>query len=80
MEVLVAFWIPEGAPLLAVSALVHLAGTAAVGIWLVAVGAIVAETTVNRAVLPADWADTRVSILTVWVAKGAILLLVVIAA
>ena len=77
---LVALRIPEGAPLLAVSALVNLTGTAAVGIWLVAVGTIVAETAVDRAVLPANWTDARVSILTVWVAKGAILLFVVIAA
>ena len=80
MEVLVALGVPESTPLFAALALVHLTGTTTISIRLVAVCAIVAETCIVKAVLPADWADTRVSILTVWVAKGAILLFVVIAA
>ena len=70
-------WVPESTPLLAVATLVDLTGTATVGIRLVTVGAIITESGIVRAVLPADGADTRVSILAVWVAKGAILLLIV---
>ena len=77
VEALVALGVPERAPLLAVAALVHLAGTATISIRLVAVGTVIAEATVVRAVLPADGADSGEAILTVGVAKGAILLLIV---
>ena len=51
-------WVPESTPLLAVATLVDLTGTATVGIRLVTVGAIITESGIVRAVLPADGADT----------------------
>jgi len=58
MEAWVALHVPQGAPLFAVSALVHLTGATAISIRLVAVGTVVAEARIVRAVLPADGADT----------------------
>ena len=72
-----ALGVPQGAPFLAAHALVHLTSSTAIGIWLVAVGAVVTEAAVVWAVLPANWTNTRVSILTVGVAESAILLLVI---
>jgi len=66
---------PEVAPLLAVCALVDLTGAAAISIRLVAVGAIVAEAIIVRAVLPAHGANTTVARLAEGVAESAILLL-----
>jgi len=80
MEFLVTFGVPEGSPLLAANALVDLTCATAVSIRLVAVGAIVREAAIVGAILPADWADSRVALLTVGVAESSILLLVVIAA
>lgn len=58
MEVLVALGIVEVTPFFtAWSALMDLACTSAIGIRFVAVGSIVTETRVVRAVLPADWTD-----------------------
>ena len=57
MEAVVALGVPQGAPFLAASALVYLASTAAISVRLVAVGTIVTEARVVRAVLPADWSD-----------------------
>lgn len=76
MEVIMAFGVPKGAPFLASIALVHLSGTSAIGIRLVAVGSIIAEARVVRAVLPADGADSGESGLAVRVAESAILILV----
>ena len=67
MEVLVALGVPESTPLFAALALVHLTGTTAISIRLVAVCAVVAEACIVRAVLPADWTNARVAIFTVWV-------------
>lgn len=58
MEALVALGVPERTPLLAVATLVHLAGSTTVSIGLVAVGSVIAETTIVRAVLPADGTDS----------------------
>jgi len=77
VEAFVALGEPEGAPLLAVATLVNLAGTTTVGIRLVAVGTVITEAAVVRAVLPADGTDTGEAILTVGVAKGTILLLII---
>jgi hypothetical protein len=77
VEAFMALGVPEGAPLLAVATLVNLTGTTTVGIRLVAVGTVITEATVVRAVLPADGTDTGEAILTVGVAEGAILLLVI---
>jgi len=71
-----ALGVPEGSPLL-VATLVNLTGTTTVGIRLVAVGTVITEAAVVRAVLPADGTDTGEAILTVGVAKGTILLLIV---
>lgn len=76
MEVFMAFNVPEVAPLLAANALVHLASATAISIGLVAVGAIVTETLIMRAVLPADGTNSTVSLLTVSEAERTILLLV----
>ena len=76
MEVFMAFNVPEVAPLLAANALVHLASAAAISIGLVAVGAIVTETLIMRAVLPADGTNSTVSLLTKSEAERTILLLV----
>ena len=58
MEVLVALGIVEVTPFFtAWSALMDLACTSAIGIRFVAVGSIVTETRVVRAVLPADWTN-----------------------
>ena len=76
MEVFVALGEPHVAPLFAALALVHLASATAISVRLVAVGAIVTEALVMRAVLPADGADTRVALLAEGVAESAILLLV----
>jgi len=58
MEARVAVRVPKRAPLLAVTALVHLTGTSAISIGFVTVGAVIAEALVKRAVLPADRANT----------------------
>ena len=77
MEFIMALGVPEGAPLLAASALVHLASTSAIGIRLVTVGTVVAETTIMGAALPADGTNTDEARLAIRVAQGAILLLVI---
>lgn len=77
MEIIVALGVPEGAPLFAASALVNLTSSTTICVWLVAVGAVIAEACVVRAVLPADWANTTVAALAVRVAKSTILLLVI---
>ena len=77
VEALVAFGVPERSPLLAVAALVHLAGTATISIRLVAVGTVIAEASVVGTVLPADGSDARVTTLAIWVTEGAILLFVI---
>lgn len=74
MEALVAPRVPKGAPLLAAVAAVYLASTSAIGIWFVAISTIVTELLLMRAVLPADWADSRVSSFARVEAKGTILL------
>lgn len=76
MEVFVALGVPKGAPFFTTLALVNLAGATTVGIWFVAVCAIVTESLVVWAVLPADRANTRVALLAVGVAKGSILLFI----
>jgi hypothetical protein len=74
MEAFVALDVPEVAPLLAAwSALMDLTSASAIGIRLVAVGAIITETCVVWAVLPADWSDTAESILAVIEAESSIL-------
>jgi len=55
----------------------HLAGSAAICVRLIAVGTVITEASVVRAVLPADGSDARVTTLAIWVAEGAILLLVI---
>ena len=77
MEAIVALRVPERAPFFATTHLMHLTGSSAICVWLIAVGAVIAETSVVWAVLPADGSDTRVSTLAIWVAEGAILLLVI---
>mgnify|MGYP006922971080 FL=1 len=77
MEIIVALGVPEGAPLFASLALVHLTSSTAISVWLVAVGTVIAEACVVRAVLPADWANTAVAVLAVRVAKSTIFLLVI---
>ena len=75
MEAVVALGIPEVAPLLAAwAALVNLTSTSAIGIRLVAVGSIITETSVMRALLPADWTNSGVAILAVVEAKSSVLL------
>ncbi len=76
MEFVVALWIPKSTPFLAALALVNLTSASAIGIGLVAVGTVITEATVMRAVLPADGTDTGESVLAVGVAESAILLLV----
>ena len=77
MEAWVALDVPEVSPFLTVrSTVVNLTGTSSVGIGLVAVGAVVTECFILGAVLPADWAHTRVAFITVVVAESTILLLV----
>ena len=71
-----ALGVPQGAPLLAVRALVHLSGTTTISIGLVAVSSIVAEALVVWAILPADRPNTAIVRLTEWVAKRTILLAV----
>ena len=74
MEAIVALGVPEVAPLFAVrSALMHLTGASTVGIGLVTVGTVVAETGVMRAILPADWANAREAIFAVIEAEGTVL-------
>ena len=80
MEVIMALGVPERAPFFAASALVHLTGSTAIGIRLIAVGTVITEASIVWAVLPADGSDTRVSTLAVWVAKSSILLFVIWAA
>jgi len=76
MEAVVALGIPEVAPLLAAwAALMNLTSTSAIGIRLVAVGSIITETSVMRALLPADWTNSGVAILAVVEAKSSVLLL-----
>ena len=76
MEARVALDVPEVSPFLTVwSTVVNLTGSSSVGIWLVAVGTIVTELFTCGAVLPADWANTRITITTVVIAEGSILLL-----
>ena len=77
MEVLVTRGVPEGAPLFAASALVHLTSTSTVSIGLVAVSAIIAEAGVRGAALPANGTDAIVARLTVGVAKSSVLLFVI---
>ena len=79
MEAVVALGVPKGAPFLAATALVNLASTATIGVRLVAVGTIVTELRVVRAVLPADWANSTEATLAVGVAEGTILLLIICA-
>ena len=74
MEVLSANRVPEGAPFLAVVALVGGAATTSIRLWFVAVSAVIAE--LFRAVLPADGTDTIVVIAALGIAERAILLLV----
>lgn len=74
VEVFTALGVPEKAPLLAVIALLGGTCTTAVAVRLVTEGAVVAELT--RAVLPADRADTVVTIAAPWVAKCTILFFV----
>ena len=74
MEAVVALGVPKGAPLLAAAALVNLASTATIGVRLVAVGTIVTELRVVRAVLPADWTDAGEAILALVEAESSILL------
>ena len=77
MEARVALDVPEVSPFLTVwSTVVNLACTSSVGIGLVAVSTIVTECLILGAVLPADWAHTRVAFITVVVAESTILLLV----
>ena len=77
MEAWVALDVPEVSPFLTVrSTVVNLTGTSSVGIGLVAVGSVVTECFILGAVLPADWAHTRVAFITVVVAESTILLLV----
>ena len=56
-----------------------MASTATIGVRLVAVGTIVTELRVVRAVLPADWANSTEATLAVGVAEGTILLLIICA-
>ena len=77
MEAWVALDIPEVSPFLTVwSTVVNLTCSSSVGIRLVAVGSIITECFILGAVLPTDWAHTRVAIITVVVAEGTILLFV----
>ena len=76
MEAFVALGVPEGAPLLAVSTFVHLTGTAAICIRLIAVSTIIFEFLIMRAVLPAHGANTGVGVLTERITQRTILLLV----
>ena len=77
MEAWVALDVPEVSPFLTVrSTVVNLTGTSSVGIGLVAVGSVVTECFILGAVLPADWAHTRVAFITEVVAESTILLLV----
>ena len=76
MESVMTLWIPQSTPLFATNALVDLTGTATISIWLVAVSSIIAEFRVLWAVLPADWANSGVTVLAVRIAKSSILLLV----
>ena len=68
MEIIVALGIPKGAPFLASSAFMPLASTSAISIRLVAIIAIITESLISRAVLPADGAEAGVAIFTVRVA------------
>jgi hypothetical protein len=76
MEVRMALGVPKLAPLLTVTTLVNLASATPVGVRLVAVGAVIAESSVVGAVLPADGANSRVAFLAVGVAQSAIFLLI----
>ena len=77
MEARVALDVPEVSPFLTVwSTVVNLTGSSTVGIGLVAVGTIVTELFTLGAVLPADGANTRITTITVVIAEGTILLLV----
>ena len=76
MEVIVALGEPVVAFLLAIGTLMHLTCSSAVSIGLVAVSTIITESSIMRAVLPADRTHTRVSFLAEWVAECSILLLV----
>ena len=77
METWVALDVPEVSPFLTVwSTVVNLTCTSSIGIGLVAVSTIVTECLILGAVLPADGAHTRVSIITEVVAERSILLLV----
>ena len=58
MEVFVALGVSHLAPLLTVAALVNLASATSVCVGLVAIGAIITESSVVRAVLPADGANS----------------------
>jgi len=61
--------------LLAIGALVNLTCTSAVSVGLIAVSTIITESSIMRAVLPANRTHTRVSFLAEWIAKCSILLL-----
>ena len=58
MEVFVALGVPELAPLFTMAALVNLASATPVGVRLVAIGTVIAESCVVGAVLPADGTNT----------------------
>ena len=68
MEFVVTRRVPEGAPLFAASALVHLTSSTAIGIRFVAVCAVVTESIVMWAVLPANGTDSIEARLAVGVA------------
>ena len=75
MEAFMAFRVPKSTVFLAVCTLMNLTSTAAISIGFVAIGTIVVEASVVRAVLPADRTDSAVVLLTLRVAEGSILLL-----
>ena len=77
MELIVTFRVPKGAPFLTSVAFVNLTSSSTICVRLVAVGTVVTELAIMGAVLPADGTNTGVVLLTVGVAKSAILLLII---
>lgn len=76
MEFIVTFRVPKGAPFLTSIAFVNLTGSSTISVRLVAVGTIVTESFIMRAVLPADGSDSGEARLAVRVAKSTILLFI----
>ena len=74
MEVLLALWVPESAPLLTSIALLLFSSSSAIGMWLVAVSAIAVEVVWAR--LPADWTVSEESWIALVIAQVLISVLI----